>query len=244
MPYLLLLTLITQTNFHLALLKESFTISQSSINSVSLLNSESSLSSAYRDQQKVLLIGNRPELIGNQEKSTTLDTVYSNSKTESKPEINTVYIRGSEGNYSTSVAVKGNIDTIWKVLTDYDNFEQYLPNVAESTLLENRGNQKVFSQVQVFSVLFFSRRSEVEISVTEDYPNTIQFKVIKGDVKSLEGSWTVRQMNAEEFLITYEVMVEPDMESQDLRTIFYNIYESSLKETIEAIQVEIAKRSQ
>ena len=97
-----------------------------------------------------------------------------------------ILLRGSKGKYIGYTIVRGNIQTLWSVLTDYDNFEKYMPNVVESQLLESDGNQKVFEQVQNFQILFFSRRTKVKTMVTEAYPKLIKFKVLEGEVKSKE----------------------------------------------------------
>ncbi len=163
--------------------------------------------------------------------------------TKSQPKRVNAFLTGSEGQYTAIVAVTGDIDNIWEVLTDYDNFDQYLPNVTESTVLESDGNQQVYRQVQSFPILFFASKGTVKISVTETYPTKIEFTAIEGDVKHLKGTWTIRPMTDEQYLITHTVSVEPDLDSSNLRTVFFNIYEDSLQQTLEAIKVEVEKRS-
>ena len=77
------------------------------------------------------------------------------------------YLRGSEGEYTVSIAVKGDRDIAWGLLTDYNNFANYMPNVVESHLLEVKDNEKIFTQVQVFNVLVFPIKAKVKIKVTE-----------------------------------------------------------------------------
>jgi ribosome-associated toxin RatA of RatAB toxin-antitoxin module len=153
------------------------------------------------------------------------------------------YLTGSEGEYTVSIAVKGDRDIAWGLLTDYDHFANYMPNVVESQLLEVKDNQKIFTQVQVFNVLVFPIKAKVKIKVTEHYPDGLEFQVIEGNVKHLHGSWKIQQMTTEEFLITHQVSVQPQLESEDLRSMFFSIYEDTLRKTVQVIQQETEKRS-
>lgn len=153
-----------------------------------------------------------------------------------------ILLRGSKGKYIGYTIVRGNIQTLWSVLTDYDNFEKYMPNVVESQLLESRGNQKVFEQVQNFQILFFSRRTKVKTMVTEAYPKLIKFKVLEGEVKSLEGSWKIEQLAPDKFLVIHQVTVEPDSKLGVNSSLFYSIYEDAIEKTLRAISKETARR--
>jgi ribosome-associated toxin RatA of RatAB toxin-antitoxin module len=153
-----------------------------------------------------------------------------------------ILLRGSKGKYIGYTIVRGNIQTLWSVLTDYDNFEKYMPNVVESQLLESDGNQKVFEQVQNFQILFFSRRTKVKTMVTEAYPKLIKFKVLEGEVKSLEGSWKIEQLAPDKFLVIHQVTVEPDSKLGVNSSLFYSIYEDAIEKTLRAISKETARR--
>ncbi|ELR97466.1 SRPBCC family protein [Gloeocapsa sp. PCC 73106] len=165
--------------------------------------------------------------------------------TISQAEVNSsrVIFSGAQGEYTCSVAVTGDLDSIWTVLTDYDNFAEYMPNVVESKLIHTQGNQKVFTQVQIFRLLLLSIRSQVTIDTTEDYPREIKFTLVDGNLKHLNGSWTIRPMSSNRFLVTHKVSVEPNLESSDLRAVFFNVYEDTLKKTLEVVRQEAEKRS-
>jgi ribosome-associated toxin RatA of RatAB toxin-antitoxin module len=141
------------------------------------------------------------------------------------------------------VIARANLSSIWQVLTDYDNFEKYMPNVAESNLVESRGNQKVFEQVQIFQLLMFTRNAKVKIVVTEDYPEMITFKLAEGELKKLQGSWKIESIDSNKYLITHQVTVEPNIQSRFNRDLFFAVYEDTVKKTLAAISQESAKRS-
>lgn len=175
---------------------------------------------------------------------TQYPTVKENmSPAKSNLEEGKVVFQGSNGQYTGYVIAKANLTSIWKILTDYDNFEKYMPNVVESNLLESRGNQKVFEQVQVFRLLMFTRKAKVKIIVTENYPELITFEIVEGDVKNLQGSWRIEPIDSNKYLITHQVMVEPDSQSSLNRDLFFAVYEDTLQKTLAVISQESAKHS-
>jgi ribosome-associated toxin RatA of RatAB toxin-antitoxin module len=152
-------------------------------------------------------------------------------------------LQGSNGNYTGRVTVRGPLTTIWAVLTDYDNFSNFMPNVIESRLLQSEGNIKFFEQVQLFQILLASRKARVKLEVTEKPRQLIQFRVVEGEVKSLKGSWKIERRSGDLYLLTHQVSVEPDIRSDFNRKLFYAVYEDTLERTLTAVKQEVDKRS-
>lgn len=156
-----------------------------------------------------------------------------------------VIINGEKGKYTARILVEGSIDTAWEVLTDYENFQQFLPNIASTELIENNGDRKVFEQVNNIRVLVFNKRSRVRLAITETYPQQIAFTLVEGDLKSLEGFWQLEPVSPypsaqpDRVLITQQVTVESDSGG----SIFYNIFEDTLEKTLAAIEQEVQQRS-
>lgn len=153
-----------------------------------------------------------------------------------------VIIQGREGQYTGRVIVEGTIETVWQVLTDYENFDRFLPNVAASELIEVDGNRSVFEQVNRVRILFFSRESRVRVAATGNYPRRIDFELVEGDLRALNGTWQVEEipLQSNQFLITHRVNVVPEPSSNP--GLFYNVYEDTLEDTLAAIQQEIEQR--
>ncbi|MCL2923385.1 MAG: hypothetical protein MGF17_01825 [Trichodesmium sp. MAG_R04] len=154
-----------------------------------------------------------------------------------------VIFKGTKGQYTGYVIAKANLSSIWQALTDYDNFEKYMPNVVESNLLESRGNQKVFEQVQMFQLLMFTRNAKVKIVVTEDYPEMLTFTLVEGELKKLQGSWKIDQIDSNKYLITHQVTVEPNIQSRFNRDLFFAVYEDTVEKTLGVISQESERRS-
>jgi len=152
-----------------------------------------------------------------------------------------VSVTGEAGQYVGQVVATGSVDTAWAVLTDYNNFADFFPDVAESQLLQSNGTERIFEQVNVIRVFPFARRSRVVISAVESYPQQIAFNVIDGDVESLQGVWQIESAGANQVLVTHRVSIEPG--SSPTRDLFLNLYKNSLDDTMAAIGQEITRRS-
>jgi ribosome-associated toxin RatA of RatAB toxin-antitoxin module len=156
-----------------------------------------------------------------------------------------VIINGEKGKYTARILVKGSVDTAWDVLTDYENFQQFLPNITSSQLIENNGNRKVFEQVNRVRVLVFNQTSRIRLAITERYPQQIAFTLVEGDLKSLEGFWQLEPVSPypsaspDRVLITQQVNVASDSGGN----LFYSIFEDSLEKTLAAIEQEVQQRS-
>lgn len=158
-----------------------------------------------------------------------------------------VVFLGEDGDYTCRILAKSSMDNAWQVLTDYENFAEFLPGVISIELIENSGDRKVFEQINKIKTLIFSVESRVQIASTEFYPKKIAFEAVDGDLETMNGKWTLEPVSPypsappDRVLITNQVRVEPAKAPSD--GIFFNIYESRLEETLMAIKQEIEKRS-
>lgn len=149
-----------------------------------------------------------------------------------------VLFSGKEGNYTARVMANGSIDTAWAVLTDYNNFANFLPSVESSQLLESSGTQKKFEQVNVIRIFPITRRERVVINTAESYPSKISFSLADGDVESLQGAWYVTGAGSQ-VMITHQVAVNPGSSN---RRLFFSIYEDNLRKTMAAVKQEVERR--
>lgn len=158
-----------------------------------------------------------------------------------------VVFNGEKGNYLCRILVDGSIDNAWQVLTDYNNFDSFLPGVTESQLVLNQGNHKIFEQINLVKTLLFRKEARIRLSITEDYPQKIYFDIVDGDVENLNGNWLLEPVSLypsappSQVLITHQVEVRPTKQLGN--SIFYQIYENNLSQTLSAIKTEVESRS-
>ena len=157
-----------------------------------------------------------------------------------------VLVTGEDGVYTCRFLVDASVDTAWQVLTDYNNFELFLPGVTDSELLETDGDRKIFEQISRIKTFIFSTKARIRMAVTESYPKKIAFNFLDGDLDNLDGTWILEPVSPypsappNQVLITHQVTVEPN--STPSRSLFYNIYKNRLEKTLVAIQEEVEQR--
>lgn len=152
-----------------------------------------------------------------------------------------VILNGQKGNYLGQVLTDGNVDIAWEVLTDYDNFDRFLPNVAASRIIEEQSDRLIFEQVNIVDLWLFKQEFKVQIEAIKNKPTHVNFQIVEGDLKKLVGQWKISQTASGKILVSHAVEVEPGSDTE--KPFFYGVYESSLEETLKAIAEEIARRS-
>lgn len=152
-------------------------------------------------------------------------------------------LTGQDGRYIGKILINASAEKAWEVLTDYNHFSKFLPSVTSVKILESKGNQKVYEQVNTIQVLFFTQTSKVTIAATETIPSLITFQLQSGDsLKSLQGSWQIEPISTNQILVTNQVNVEPIASMP--RDIFFGIYSENLTKTLAALKQETERRSQ
>lgn len=152
-----------------------------------------------------------------------------------------VILKGEQGNYLGQVVATGNIETAWEVITDYDNFARFLPNIKLSKVIDQQGDRIVFEQVNVVDLWLFKQEFAIQIEAIKSKPNKVDFQIVDGDLKKLIGRWGIEAVSPGKILVSHAVEVEPGSDTE--KPFFYGVYESSLEETLQAIAQEITKRS-
>lgn len=152
-----------------------------------------------------------------------------------------VVLKGQKGNYLGRVLAQGDVDTAWEVLTDYDNFDRFLPNIAASKIIAEEGDRIIFEQINVVDLWLFKQEFKVQIEAIKNKPTQVNFKIVDGDLKKLIGRWEIRETSSGKILVSHGVEVEPGSDTE--KPFFYGVYESTLEDTLAAISQEISKRS-
>ncbi|MGB3789464.1 MAG: SRPBCC family protein [Phormidesmis sp.] len=155
---------------------------------------------------------------------------------------------GDNGQFTARVLIDAPIAKAWEVLTDYDNFEKFLPNIENSELLESEDNRYVFEQMNVISVIpsVIDIRSRVVIESMEVYPKEVDFHLVEGDLDALQGVWqldpvVIDDQGTEQVLITHQVNIDPGNSSP--RGLFFSTYRLVLEDSLIAAKAETEKRA-
>jgi ribosome-associated toxin RatA of RatAB toxin-antitoxin module len=112
---------------------------------------------------------------------------------EPRFELNVERIDGAEGGKVYQISSSGTVATtpaaVWRILTDYNNLADYLPNLRSARVVSRNGDTIIVEQLGTARFLFFSRDIRVVVQVHERAPDRIDIGLIDGDMKVYRASW-------------------------------------------------------
>lgn len=157
-----------------------------------------------------------------------------------------VLLKGRKGQYGVMAATEADRSVAWAVLTDYGNFHHFLPTVVESRIVHTDGARTIVEQLDRRKVLLSTMESVVRTENLELDAQQISFRLIEGNLKYMYGHWRIDSApkplnNRAMVLVSQQVKVEADV--GPFKGMFYNLFETSLVETINAIRKEMERRN-
>ena len=107
--------------------------------------------------------------------------------------------------------VKAPHELIWQTLTDYNHLAEFVPGIIKSRVLDRHGNKITVEQIGEAHLWFFTYIIDVVVESTEHQPRTIGIRVLKGNLKQLDGGYQLEPVNGKEgeFLLTWSGVIEP-----------------------------------
>jgi ribosome-associated toxin RatA of RatAB toxin-antitoxin module len=159
-------------------------------------------------------------------------------------------VTGEKGNYTARVLVTASPNTAWNVLTDYVSLSKFIPNMVSSKVISANGNQKLVEQIDKRQIFVTTIKSRIRLAIVETAKSRIDFRSVDNDsqgVQSMVGYWKIEPVAAysgaktNQVLITQVVEVKP--KSGTPEDIFYNVFKSSLEQTMKATGKEVIRRS-
>lgn len=97
---------------------------------------------------------------------------------------------------------------LWAVLTDYDNLNRFIPNLASSRLLWRRGSTVGLEQEGTQTVCGLRFSARVELELVEDLAaGELRFQMLRGDFRRFEGCWLLGRQGSGSALL-YELTVQ------------------------------------
>jgi len=87
------------------------------------------------------------------------------------------------------------VETLWDVLTDYDQLSSFIPNLASSKILSRGDNWVRLAQTGSQQLLGLKFSAQVELELTEHPADgVLRFSMLKGDFRRFEGSWRLQAL--------------------------------------------------
>ncbi len=101
-------------------------------------------------------------------------------------------------------------DLIWQTLTDYNRLVEFIPGMLRSRVLEVRGPTSIVEQVGEVRFFLFSFPIEVTVATTDRPPDAIEVRLLKGNLKRLEGAYRIQALDQGHFILHWRGLIEPE----------------------------------
>ncbi len=157
-----------------------------------------------------------------------------------------VLVKGGKGQYGIMAASSVSAAAAWAVLTDYNNFYKFLPTVVKSRVVEVQGDRTIVEQIDRRRILLTTMESTVLTENLELDGQQISFRMLEGNLEYMYGHWRIDApppalANAGGCLLSQQVRAEADL--GPFKSMFYNLFETGLVDTIKALRTEMERRS-
>jgi len=157
-----------------------------------------------------------------------------------------VLVKGGKGQYGIMAATSVTQAVAWAVLTDYGNFHNFLPTMVSSRVVETEGDRTVVEQTDRRRILLSTMESKVLTENLELDGQQISFRLIEGNLEYMYGHWRIDTPPAilgdhVGCLLSQQVRAEADV--GPFKSMFYNMFESSLVDTMKALRAEMERRA-
>lgn len=112
------------------------------------------------------------------------------------------------------VSVSANADlpvaaaTAWSVLTDYDHYAEFIPDIVSSRIVSRNHDGMTVEYNGQFGFLFFRQPMHLVLDVVLDPPRRIIARSVSGDLRDMTGSYEISE-GAQALRLTYRARFVP-----------------------------------
>lgn len=134
---------------------------------------------------------------------------------------------------SGSIYIHSIPETIWAIITDYDNLANTMPRLKKSRIIQDNGNIKIIEQTSKTGALFIKIKFSTRMKITETFPNTLSFHLISGDFETFNGSWVLTP-HTEGTFVNWSARVKPDFSAPGF--IIKAVQKRDLRKLLETVK--------
>ncbi|HEV7856028.1 MAG TPA: SRPBCC family protein [Herminiimonas sp.] len=136
---------------------------------------------------------------------TCLNTAYS-----AEPFTVDAARHGDAVQINASATVRAPLALIWSTLTDYDHLAEFIPGMNKSKLMERQGKTSIVEQSGYAHLWFFRFPINVTVEAIEQSSSVMTVRLLKGNLKRLEGSYDVEKINGDDtYTLRWTGIIEP-----------------------------------
>jgi ribosome-associated toxin RatA of RatAB toxin-antitoxin module len=144
---------------------------------------------------------------------------------------------------TTEAVVRAPFDVIWGAITDYDRLAEFVPGIVSSRVIERRSNGSlIVAQSGKARLWLFTYLIDVVVQVTEQRPDTLRIKVLRGNLKQLEGAYQLEKIDGknDEYRLQWSGVIEPALPVP--QAISLPLMRGNIAEQFEGMVREIERR--
>jgi ribosome-associated toxin RatA of RatAB toxin-antitoxin module len=101
-------------------------------------------------------------------------------------------------------------DLVWQTLTDYNRLAEFIPGMTRSRVLSRNGAVAVVEQLGAARFLFVSVPIEVTVASTERPPHVIEAKMLKGNLKRMDGAYRIELLAEGRVRLSWSGFIEAE----------------------------------
>jgi ribosome-associated toxin RatA of RatAB toxin-antitoxin module len=87
------------------------------------------------------------------------------------------------------VSIPYPVEQVWKIITDYEHFAEFMPSLIQSQRLDHSHNSIRLEQVRAKRFMGVKFTSRSILDVQETLHHAVHYQLIAGDFKRLSGYW-------------------------------------------------------
>lgn len=110
--------------------------------------------------------------------------------------IQTEELQHRQRRISASLKIPHSPESVWQVLSDYENLPNFIPNLASSKRLARPEGGIRLEQIGTQKLLRINFSARVVLDMEESFPHEIRFKMVEGDFKEFSGHWQLNPISA------------------------------------------------
>lgn len=120
--------------------------------------------------------------------------------------------RGQGESITVTASAEMRVDpgTVWGVITDYDHLAEFIPSMRSSRVVRRAADHLLVEQTGEFGFLGFSQPVQVRLAVVEMPPQSVVAHAVGGNLKAMEGRYTVAVTAAGTVRLSYSGRLVPD----------------------------------
>lgn len=149
-----------------------------------------------------------------------------------------IRISGTQGNYTAQILVNRSQEQVWRVLTNYNGFASFVPDIVSSKVVESNGTKKIVDQV--YSAPYtFGFKPKARLVFNENHLKSVEMNLVSSDrLNILQGRMLMEPRGSQQTMINYNIRIEPSIPFF-MKNSFYAAYETQLLENLRMIKKEI-----